>query len=256
MHRRKLRRWPGINSDKRVKPRLTYHLLLAAMLLLSTAAAAQVTDTVYNKRRVSAENAAVRKRIYNPPLVIKTSPTALLSGGVVPFTAEYRLLMEKTTGKRQSEQFGISYLGKSLLVKTVENTFNIPPDEIYKINGWRVQYEHKFYWIGRRKYAPYGFYVAPMISYSDAHIAVGLPHYYRHAYFDFRHFNIDGVIGVQAGKINRLTIDFYAGFGYKNNKVYYHPNMYTYLPYDTSDFGDVYNMHFNAVAGINLGYSL
>lgn len=213
------------------------------------------TDTIYNRRK-SVKDDELRRRIYNPPLVLKTSPTALLSGGVAPFTAEYRFLTEMTSGKRQSEQLGISFLGKSLLVKLVEKSFSIPSDEIYKINGWRVQYEHKFYWIGRRRYAPYGFYFAPMVSYSDAHISVGLKHYYAHAYYDFRNFNLDGVIGVQAGKINRLTIDFYAGFGYKNNKVFYHPNSYTYLKYDTSDFGDTYNSHFNAVAGINLGWSL
>ncbi|MCW3083012.1 MAG: hypothetical protein JWP12_378 [Bacteroidetes bacterium] len=233
--------------------KLTYLFLFVALLLHFTATAV-ATDTIY-KKRIQKESSDLREKMFLPPLVIKTCPTAILSGGVVPFTAEYRLMMEITSGKRQSEQLAVSYLGKSLFVKAVENLANIPHNEFYKINGWRVQYEHKFYWIGRRHYAPYGFYFAPMVSYANARISIGLQRYYNDIYYDFRNFNIDGVIGVQAGKINRLTIDIYAGLGYKSNKLYYHSGSRNTYQLDTEDFGDIYNSHLNAVAGINLGYS-
>ena len=233
--------------------KLTYLFLFVAVLLHFTAGAVE-TDTIY-KKKIKQETNELREKMFLPPLVIKTCPTAILSGGVVPFTAEYRLMMEITTGKRQSEQLAVSFLGKSLFVKAVEKLANIPHNEYYKINGWRVQFEHKFYWIGRRHYAPYGFYFAPMVSYANAHVSIGLQRYYTDTYYDFRNFNIDGVIGVQAGKINRLTIDLYAGLGYKSNKLYYHADSYRTAQLDTKDFGDLYNSHLNGVAGINLGYS-
>ncbi|MCW3104249.1 MAG: hypothetical protein JWO09_2689 [Bacteroidetes bacterium] len=230
-----------------------YFILLIA-LLYSFSAAAIETDTIINKKPVKKDN--VKERIFVPPIVIKTSPTALLYGAIYPpFTAEYRLMMEISSGKRQSEQLGISYLGVNLLLNAVEKAAKVPTNYAYKVQGWRIQYAHKFYWIGRRHYAPFGFYVAPMISYSNVRVALGLKRYYQGVYFDFRHFNINGIIGVQAGKINRVTFDIYAGLGYKTNKVYYRSSSYKILPYDTEDFGPLYNSHLNGVFGINIGYA-
>jgi hypothetical protein len=123
------------------------------------------------------------------------------------------------------------------------------------VNGWRIQYAHKFYLVGRRRYAPFGFYVAPMVSYANARVSLGLKRYYDNVYYDFRHFNVNGIIGVQAGKANRVTFDLYAGLGYKTNKLYYHINSSKILRLDTEEFGAVYNSNLNGVFGINLGYA-
>jgi hypothetical protein len=222
--------------------------------MFSFNAVSMEADTIL-KKPVKKEN--LKSKIFAPPLVLKTSPTALLWGAIFPpFTAEYRLMAEISSGKRQSEQLGISYLGPNLFLTTIERAANIPTSYYYKVAGWRIQYAHKFYLVGRRHYAPFGFYVAPMVSYSNVRIAIGLKRYYQGAYFDFRHFNINGIIGVQAGKINRVTFDIYAGLGYKTNKVYYHSNSFKILPYDTKDFGKVYESHLNGVFGINIGYAL
>jgi hypothetical protein len=213
-----------------------------------------VADTI-RKKEVKKEN--LKSKIFAPPMVIKTSPTAFLFGAIFPpFTSEYRLMMEISSGKRQSEQLGISYLGPNIFLSTIEKAANIPTNYRYKVAGWRVQYAHKIYLVGKRRYAPFGFYVAPMISYANARVAIGLQRYYQGAYFDFRHFNINGIIGVQAGKVNRVTFDIYMGLGYKTNKVYYRFNSHKILPYDTKDFGFFYESHLNGVFGINIGYAL
>lgn len=213
-----------------------------------------VTDTII-KKAPKKEN--LKSKIFTPPLVIKTSPTAFLWGAIFPpFTSEYRLMLEISSGKRQSEQLGVSYLGPNIFLGIVERAANIPRDYHYKVEGWRVQYAHKIYLVGRRHYAPFGFYVAPMVSYANARVSIGLKRYYQGAYFDFRHFNINGIIGVQAGKVNRVTFDIYAGLGYKTNKVYYRHNSFKILPYDTKEFGTLYESHLNGVFGINIGYAL
>lgn len=209
-----------------------------------------LTDTIINSKK---KPESLKSKIFVPPIVLKTSPTSFLAGPVFPYTSEYLLMVEITSGKRQSEQFGLSYLGKNWFLRAFEKSINM--NNYFIVKGWKIQYAHKFFWIGRKRYAPYGFYVAPMISYSNARISLGLNRYYQHAYFDFRHFNINGIIGVQAGKIHRLTLDIYGGLGYKSNKVYYHGGDFQFSPYDTKEFGEVYNSNLNVLFGVNLGYS-
>lgn len=192
------------------------------------------------------------------PLVIKTSPTALLYGGVLPFSSEYRIMVEMPSNRTQSEQIAFSIIGKNIIFNQVDkNTPNSLTNRFgFKVSGWRLQYAHKFYLVNRRHHSPYGFYVAPLVSYTTINIAIGSNRFLKTAYYDIRQFNINGIIGVQAGKKNRLTFDVYGGIGYKNNKVYYHTNTYTVTPFDQEDFGDFFNSNVNLVFGINLGYSL
>jgi len=217
-----------------------------------TARALEPADTIY-KKKPKVEANTFKERMFTPPLVLKTSPTALLWGGVFPYTAEYRFMMEITSGRTSSQQLAVSYLGRNLFLTPLLKAAGI--NDVYKVNGWRVQYALKLFWIGRKKHAPYGFYVGPLVSYANARMAIGLNNYYRQAYYDCRNFNINGIIGVQAGKMDRVTIDFYAGLGYKNNKMFYHHSSYKITPYDTKDFGAMYNSHLNGVFGINIGYS-
>ncbi|MDF2438615.1 MAG: hypothetical protein K0Q95_2991 [Bacteroidota bacterium] len=213
------------------------------------------TDTIINKRKVKKES--LKQKIHNPPLVLKTSPTAFLYGAIFPpYTSEYRLMAEISSGKRQSEQLGVSLLATNIFLPPVERAAGIAPADFIKVRGWRVQFAHKFYWIGKRHYAPFGFFFAPMVSYTNARISLGLNRFYKQGYFDFRHFNINGIIGVQAGKINRVTFEVYGGLGYKVNKVFYHSSAYRVQPYDTEEFGPMYNSHLNGVFGINMGYAL
>ncbi len=177
------------------------------------------------------------------PLVLKTSITGFMYGGVFPFTSEYRFGAEITTGRTQSEQVSISYLGKNVFWAAFEKISKQSSSDILKVSGWRFQYAHKIYLVNRRHHSPYGFYVAPHVSYANARIALGLNRYYRDTYFDVRHLNANLLIGVQFGKIGRLTMDICGGAGYKENTVYYHATPFRIQKYDTSEFGEYYNGH-------------
>lgn len=192
------------------------------------------------------------KKAYYQPLVVKTSPTALLWGGVFPFTSEFRLMIEATSSRTQSEQISISYLTSNFFLATVAALSNIK----LKASGWRLQYAHKFYLIRKKKFAPYGFYVAPLVSYSNANVYLGSNRYYQKEYLEFKHFNINAIIGVQIGKFHRVTMDSYFGLGYRKNRVYAHYSNTNVVQYNTADFGELYNLPLNVVFGINLGYSL
>ncbi len=210
-----------------------------------------LTDTIRLKPiAIPKEN-----KFPKPLTIIKTSPTAALWGGVFPFTAEYRLMVELSGSKKQSEQLSLSLLGKSLLLKILEKTTQQTSNQLFKVSGWRIQYAHKFYVLNKKRTAPFGFYVAPLLSYTNAHIALGLKRYYLNSYIDFRHFNANLICGLQLGKKNRATFDIYAGAGYKSNKVFYHFSSNTLVPINTADFGYLYNSHLNLVFGINIGYA-
>ncbi len=139
------------------------------------------------------------------PLVIKTSPTALLYGGVLPFSSEYRIMVEMPSNRTQSEQIAFSIIGKNIIFNQVDkNTPNSLTNRFgFKVSGWRLQYAHKFYLVNRRHHSPYGFYVAPLISYTTINIAIGSNRFIKTAYYDIRQFNINGIIGIQEGKKNR-----------------------------------------------------
>ncbi len=222
-------------------------------LLIITGASINVFaegDTI----RLSQPN-KLQKQYYKQPLLLKTNPLAVL-WGPIPYTAEYRLVTEITTGRKKSVQFGISYLDKSLIWKAAEKMANIPTYYQLKVKGWRIQAAYRFYLISRRRYAPFGFYISPTVSYSNARISIGLERYYRQVYFDFRHFNSNILIGVQIGRHSDITMDIFAGIGYKKNTVFYHVNNAYIIPIDTKDFGAFYNSPVKLILGINFGYAL
>lgn len=196
-----------------------------------------------------------KKEFYPQPLLIKTNPLAIL-WGPVPLTSEYRLVAEITTGRTKSAQIGISYLGISPVWKVFEKIAQVPGYYQLKVKGWRIQVAHKFYLISRRRYAPFGFYVSPNVSYSNARLSFGLNNYVRQNYYDFRHLNANLLIGVQVGRNSRITMDIFGGLGYKQNTVHHHVNNYRIIPFDTNDFGEFYNSAVKLTFGINFGYAI
>lgn len=210
-----------------------------------------VSDTV-----VKLKPLPVRKKPYPyQPVVIKTSPTAFLAGGIFPLTSEYRLCMEIASSRTQSEQLSLSLIQKNIFFYLAERMDNTSTNRTFKVNGFRIQYAHKFYLVNRNHHAPYGFYFAPLISYTNAQISLGLKRYYSKTYWDFNHFNLDMTFGVQVGKKDRLTLEVYGGIGYKKNTVYYHANTFKVTPYDTGDFGTFYNSNVHLLFGVNVGWS-
>ncbi len=229
--------------------RIKYFILISLMLNCVNANAFEDGDTIRVKP-------SVPKKVYPiPPLILKTNPLAIL-WGPIPFTAEYRLVAEVTTGRKQSSQIGISFLTTSPLWKTIEAAAKIPTKYHFIARGWRIQFSHKFFLISRKKYAPFGFYISPNVSYTNAHLSIGLQRFYRQNYLDFRHFNANVLAGVQLGKNSRFTMDIFGGVGYKKNTVFSHSNTYLILPYDTEDFGKFYNSNLKLVFGINFGFAI
>lgn len=198
---------------------------------------------------------APKKEFYPQPMLLKTNPLAIL-WGPIPFTSEYRVVAEITTGRTQSSQIGISYLSISPAWILFEKIAQVPGNFQLKVKGWRLQVAHKFYLISRRKYAPFGFYVSPNVSYSNARLSFGLNQYIRQNYFDFNHLNANILIGVQVGRNSRITMDLFGGVGYKQNTVRYHVNNYRIIPFDTKDFGEFYNSPVKLTLGINFGYAI
>lgn len=223
---------------------ITIVLFLQILCCVSSLSAA-VTDTVRLKQ-------IKPKKEYYQPLVLKLSPTGFLWGGIFPFTSEYRLTVEITSGRTQSEQVAISVLDKNIFLLAASTVAK----DNFKANGWRLQYAHKFYIIRKKKFAPYGLYVGALVSYARAQVAQDVSAYYRNEYLIFSKFDVDAITGIQIGKFHRVTLDAYIGLGYKKNKALYHYTSNYTAPYDTKDLGTLYNHPLNGVFGINLGYSL
>ena len=119
----------------------------------------------------------------------------------------------------------------------------------------KKQYMHKFFLIPRHRAAPYGFYFGPLISFATANVSVRAQTA-RDAYAQYRKTDFDLVIGVQAGKARRLTVDLNFGAGYKNNHAIFHYPNGTEIPINTTDLGPVYNSHLNVLFCVSIGYSL
>jgi hypothetical protein len=221
-----------------INKRIVFFFFLLLILGSVSAKAVDLTDTI-------KLNPIFKKKKPYPiqPLVLKTSITGILAGGgLLLFTSEYRLTAEITTGRKQSDQVSIGLLSKNVLWKAIESAANVPANDVLKVNGWRIQYAHKFY-------------VGPHVSYTNAKLSFGLNRFYNQTYYDIRHFNANVIFGVQVGKIGKLTMDVSGGIGYKSNTIFYHYNSYTSSPYDTSDFGLLYNNHLHLMFDFSLGFS-
>ncbi len=209
------------------------------------------TDTI--RLKVSAQ-----KKISSyprQPIIIKTNPSAILWGPIL-FSAEYRVMVEMPSSRTQAMQFGISYLGKSPLWAIMEKQTKTGWQPHFVVNGFRIQIANKFYLIQRRRGSPFGFYIAPQVSYSNAHIALSKYRAYKKTYIDATQWSANILVGVQVGRNKRFTADVFAGLGYKKNIWTYHATSYRVGPYDTQDFGTLFNSPLKLTLGLNLGLAL
>ena len=203
--------------------------------------------------------ACSKKTISYPqqPIIIKTNPAAILWGPIV-LTSEYRVMIEMPSSKNQAMQFGISYLGKSPIWSAFEKQVNLT--SIHKIHfvvtGLRVQVANKFYLVRKKYGSPFGFYVSPLVSYSNARISISRATAYRNSYYDVTQFSASIIAGVQVGRNKKFTADLFGGIGYKKNTWYHHLNSHRVIPFDTEDFGDFYNSPVKLTLGINFGWAL
>lgn len=215
--------------------------LALTLLLLSFSVQSQNIKEI--KEKINSYNRHVST-------ILKTNPFAIFWGSI-PFTAEYRLVEEVKVGTQQSISVGISYLGKSPIVKMIEDTL-IPNNKIrFYIKGIRLQYAHRFYFT-RYKQAPFGRFVGIQASYSTAKASLK---YYssQNKYVKAMHFNINAVYGKQRTLGDNLSLEYYIGMGYKNNIWYSVSNPHVIKPVRKEDMG-FYGTPVNFVFGMNIGF--
>lgn len=159
-----------------------------------------------------------------PNKVYKTNPFVVL-WGPIPFTSEFRFVNEVTTGQHSTAEFGVSYLGKSPILKSIEDSLSVQsafPIK-FKVQGIRFQLAYKFYLnklFPRLRYAgpfsPGGFWIGPHFSYSSAKITNRYLSNYD-IYAQGTHVNFNLLAGRQMIISDTFVLDVFAGLGYKKN---------------------------------------
>jgi len=150
--------------------------------------------------------------------IFKINPLAIL-WGPIPFTAEYRLVMESLVLPNQSILIGGSYLGKSVFLTMLEISDSALQYQSKSLfSGYGVQFEYRFYFHGK-KASQWGYYLAPHIAYSRAKL---YDDYYgkQGFYYEFRYLNYGLIAGNQKVIFNS-ALDLWLGLGYKDNKTYW-----------------------------------
>lgn len=203
-------------------------------------------------------SAGARQPADNPQAVntvIKTNPLAILWGSI-PLTAEYRVMIELTSSKNQSDQIGISYLGKSPVLELFEDS--IENLDLLIVRGIRFQGAHKFYinrpggplGLSYSEYAPHGFYISPHLSYSSVKFSTKAANS-RDVFIKVTHFNANLLFGYQLIP-GFWAFDIFAGLGYKKNNWIEHDQQNS-INKNTSDFGKYYNSPVKLNLGFNVG---
>lgn len=206
---------------------------------------------------VFAQDKQAIERPVNPQpysLVLKTNPLPILWGPVF-FTSEYRFINEFVVAPNQSSQIGISFLGKSPIFSLFDNAFNQNNQLKVMVRGFRFQLSHRFYLnraIGiSNDYAPEGFYIGPLFSYSTARYTNRYLNLYD-IYVRSTHVNLNLIGGYQLFLPDDFVIDVFAGMGYKEN-TWVENTPPTFTPINTEDFGPFYNSNLKIILGFNIG---
>ncbi len=194
-----------------------------------------------------------------PSIILKTNPLTPLIGPIF-YTSEYRLTAEIPVRINEGMQLSLSYLGKNLLIRLLEQDTTMYGVKIKKghfiISGVRFQFTYKRY-ILQKLFGkdPYGMYVAIHYSYSWAKFTIPYYNIYRQ-YIFAAYENYDIIGGYQFTMFNiPLAVDLFAGFGYKNNSysVYYNnQGQQLNIPKELTPY---LNIPIKIVIGFNIGYA-
>ncbi|MBL4576988.1 MAG: hypothetical protein JKX74_00870 [Flavobacteriales bacterium] len=185
----------------------TLAVLLFLKLMLSHIGLAQGLDKDSLIQRASEEYPVEYEG------VLKTNPLSMLWGSI-PLTAEFMVLYEFVTAPQQASQVGISYIGKSPVLKAFEDT--VPDLNLLTISGVRLQLSHRFYFLKSYDFAPRGLYLSPHISYATAKVST--KHFSSQDVFvRINQFNLNTLLGWQWIYKRGHTLDVFGGLGYKDN---------------------------------------
>lgn len=182
--------------------------------------------------------------------------------GVIPFTAEYKIMKEFTVRPYQSMQLGVSYLSKGLLLLIAQGQNNGAAgpgvNRKFYATGFRLQYSHRFYakqklFYDKPNYSPSGFYHGPMASYATAKI--GLRGASSRSYYILAsNLQLCWITGFQAVSKQGFVFDIYFGMGYKHNALTEY-NRRGARPISIKDF-PFYRSPFKMLAGFNIGFAI
>lgn len=193
-----------------------------------------------------------------PISLLKTNPFPVLSGPIL-LTSEYRLLYETPITHDQSITAGMSYLNKNLIItifSPIDSAFN----QIWKsliIRGFRGQLIYKYFLynseVPKKKYGPLGVYIGSSLSYSSVKISEEFANRRYNYYMKISYFNINALFGFQYILFRNISIDLFAGLGYKNNIVI--ENFTNQSQIITNPLNAIPELkHIKATLGFNLGY--
>lgn len=207
-----------------------------------------------------SERLNTQKSPHNIRTVIKGNPFTILAG-VIPFSAEYRIVGEYVVAKNQASQVGISYLGKSPIYSMIEAS--APPAQLplkWRMSGYHIQVWHKFYitqfgdtYSSSKYLAPSGFYFGPKVAFASMKMT---NKYFNHydVYLKATHLNVNLMFGGQA-LLGNFAIDIFTGIGYKKNEwIEHHSPTQIYNVTPTLDFPVGYSSNIKLSLGFNIGY--
>ena len=206
----------------------------------------------------------VKTEIKNPRAglrALKTNPF-ILFWGTIPFTAEYRLCYEFVNSQSQASELIFSYLGRSPFLSLLEQDSLWQKNNLhFVVSGFRFQAEQKFYIhslsvevLSQDEYAPFGFYIAPHLSYATARFSSKYLNLYD-IYIAVSQFNINLKMGAQFRIMNRFTVDCFGGIGYKNNVWAQHYSNINIKRISLEDIPKVYSGHVKILLGLNAGFT-
>jgi hypothetical protein len=172
-------------------------VVLAILIAGSAAEAQQATTTTAKDFKFS----------------VKTNPLSALGGPlvvmwIVPITAEYKVIFEAQTLKKQSIQVGLGYLGTSPLIKAMSD---LGGDTAIVSRGFRGQLWYKFFLTSDD--APAGFYIGPHVSYATAKVK---NNQIADEYIKASKLNVNVVLGYQVISKGGFALDVFTGLGLKN----------------------------------------
>ena len=179
---------------------------------------------------------------------------ASLLWGHVPYTSEFKVLHDFTSGPYSSTQIGASLLTGGPLLKAVNPPSTSSQDKLTMI-GFRFQATQKFY-LSKETYAPEGFYIGPHFSYAECKLSTKslMPMGY---YYKLQQINACGVIGYQYISSSKFVADFFCGMGYKKNSasIKNGPGSSSLRPVDFYNDAPFYKGNVRIIMGINIGFA-
>lgn len=220
-----------------------FYLFISICIFLSGQICCFAQDTVLKSKKLEIPS------YFN---VTKTNPFTPLWGNI-PFTAEYRIVQELATAKKQSLEISASYLGKSLILTLLKSFDTTKTIEKLTVGGIRFQIAYKLYLSSARdRYAPEGFYIAPHLSYSYANISNRFLRN-KNEYLQIVHFNTNMLCGYQFIILDDFIVDLFCGIGYKKNNWYEYDPVKGLQNFNTDDMGFFYNSPVKFILGFNVG---